>query len=79
MGRFLFVFQLFLMLQGLNEGLLGKVLGVGDVLHEAVDLHEDPTEVLGNKAVLPFLELQAGLDDVAHADRKSRSHGSLHM
>jgi hypothetical protein len=33
--------------------------------------------VLGNKAILSLLELQAWLDDVAHADQNSRSHRSL--
>ena len=74
---FLLVFELFLVLQSLDEGFLGKVLSVGDVLHQMIDLHEDPPEVLGNKAVLPLLELQTGLDDVAHAAQYSRFHWSL--
>jgi hypothetical protein len=65
------------MLEGLNEGLLGEVLGVGDVLHEVINLDEDPPEVLGNKAVLPLQELQAGLDDVAHLANYYSFHRSL--
>ena len=38
----LFVFELFLVLQGLDEGFLGQVLGVRDIAHDPVDLHENP-------------------------------------
>jgi hypothetical protein len=79
MGRFLLVFELFLVLESLDEGFLGEVLGVRDVLHKVIDLHEDPPEVLGNKPVLPFLEFQAWLYRVAHADQNGSSHRSLHM
>src|SRR5580704_10945021 len=78
MGRFVLVFELFLVLQGLDEGFLGEILGVGDVLDYMIDLPEDPPEVLGNKTVLSFLELQAWLDDVAHANQYGGSHRSLH-
>src|ERR1022692_4891978 len=59
-GRFLLVFELFLVLQGLDEGLLCEILGIRDVLYEVVNLHEDPPEVLGNKAVLSLLSSRPG-------------------
>ena len=40
--RLLFVLELFLVLQRLDEGLLGEVLGVRDVPHNPVNLHENP-------------------------------------
>ena len=67
MGCFLVVLQLFLMLQGLDEGLLGQVLSVSDVLHQMVDLYEDTPGVFRHKAVLPFQEVQAGVEDVTHS------------
>ena len=42
MGRFLFVLELVLVLEGLDEGLLGKVLGICDIFHDAVNLDENP-------------------------------------
>ena len=77
MRRFLLVLELFLVLQGLDEGLLSQILGIGDVLHQVIDLDEDPPEVLGNKSVLPLLKLQAWLYRVTHADQYSRAHRSL--
>ena len=41
-SRFLFVFELFLVLERLDEGLLGQILGVRDIPDDPVDLHEDP-------------------------------------
>src|ERR1043165_6343580 len=40
------------MLQRLDERLLGQILGIGDVADDAVDLQEDSSQVLRNKAVL---------------------------
>jgi hypothetical protein len=42
MRRLLAIFKLLLPLQGLDEGLLGKVLGVGHVAHNAINLHKNP-------------------------------------
>ena len=38
----LFVFELFLVLQRLDEGFLGQILGIRDVVDNPVNLHEDP-------------------------------------
>jgi hypothetical protein len=54
---FLLVLELILTLEGLDEGFLRQILGVGDIAHHAVDLHENSPQVLGNKAVLSFQEL----------------------
>ena len=62
MRRFLLVLELILALQRLDEGFLGEILGVGDVADNAVNLHEDAPQVFGNKAVLPFEQVQSGLD-----------------
>ena len=58
--RFLFVLELFLMLEGLDEGLLRQILGVRDISHDAIDLHEDPPQVIGNKAILSLRSSRPG-------------------
>ena len=63
MSGLLLIFELLLVLQGFDKGFLGKVLSIGNVLNQVIDLHEDSPEVLGNKAVLSLLELQTGLDE----------------
>ena len=77
MGRLLLVLQLFLVLEGLDEGLLGEVLGIGDISHNPVDLDENPAQVLGNKPILPFRQLQARLDHFAHLAVNYSSHRVL--
>ena len=51
------VLELFLVLEGFDEGLLRQVLGIRDVADDAIDLHKDPAQVVGNKPVLPIRQL----------------------
>src|SRR5690349_4372774 len=66
---FLLVLELFLVLEGFNEGLLSQILGIRDISDDTVDLYENPPQVIGNKAILPLDQLQAGLGDFAHRAR----------
>jgi len=68
---------LILALEGLDEGLLGEILGIRDVPDDAVNLDEDTPQVLGNKSVLPVQELQARLDNFAHQTVNDRFHRFL--
>src|SRR5690349_491567 len=70
----LFVLELVLVLERLNEGLLSKVLGIRDVPDDAIDLEENPPQMSGNKLILPFLQIQAGLDGVIHCTANNRLH-----
>jgi hypothetical protein len=76
MGRFLFILELFLVLEGFDEGLLGQVLGIRDIPDDTEDLYKNPPQIIGNKAILPLDQLQAGLGDFAHRARNDYSHGS---
>jgi hypothetical protein len=71
MSGFQLVFQLFLMLESLYEGLLGYVLGIRGVADYSVDLYEDAPQVIRNKTVLTLKELQTGLGDFAHLPANS--------
>ncbi len=77
MGGLLFVFELFLMLERLDEGLLGEILSVGDISHNPVDLDENPAQVLGNEPILPFRQLQARLGNFTHLAVNYSSHSVL--
>src|SRR5207237_934990 len=46
------VFELFLPLQGFDEGFLREVLRVMDVAHHAINLQENAPHVLGDKTLL---------------------------
>ena len=76
MGCLMLIFELLLMLQRLDESLLRQVLRIWDIAYNSVDLNEDPPHVLGNKAILPFQQLQAGLDDFAHFAANDGFHGA---
>ncbi len=56
--RLLFVLELLLPLQRLDEGFLGEILGVGHVAHDAVNLHEDAPQIVGDKTVLSLHGLE---------------------
>ena len=57
-AAFCFVLELFLPLQCFDEGFLGEILGIGDIAHHAVDLHEDAPQVVRDKPVLSFDSLE---------------------
>ena len=48
----------------LEEGFLSEILGVGDVIHNAVDQHKNPPHVLGDKTALLFLRGYGFASDV---------------
>ena len=77
MGGLFFVFELLLVLESLDEGLLGEILCVRNVAHNPVNLHEDSPHVLRNKAILAFQQLHAGLDDLVHRDKDGGFHRFL--
>lgn len=52
LGGFFGVLQLVFALEGLDEGVLGEVLRVGDITDNAVDQSEDTTKILTDKAIL---------------------------
>src|SRR5258705_9519730 len=52
--RLQFVFELILPLKSLNEGLLRKILRVGYIADDTVDLDEDTAKKVGNKPILPL-------------------------
>jgi len=56
-GGFLLILELLLALEGLDEGLLGKVLSIRDIPYNSVYLDKDPPHVVGDKAVLLFQQL----------------------
>ena len=62
MGGLLIVLELFLVLQGLDEGFLGEILRIRDIPYDSVDLYEDPPQIIGDKTVLPLVGLERGLD-----------------
>lgn len=54
LGSFLGVFELIFTLERLNEGLLGQVLGIGNIADNAIDDREHMAKIFANKAVLSF-------------------------
>ena len=54
MGRFVEIFQLLLTGKGLDKGVLGKVLRVGDIADDAVDEEEDALHVRLDEEVMPL-------------------------
>ena len=73
--RLLFVLELVLALQRFDEGFLRQILRVGHIAHNAVNLHENPAQVLGDKAVLPLERFHRRLHCVAHQVAIQRFHG----
>ena len=64
MRGFLFVFQLILPLQGLDEGFLGQILGVMNAADHAINLQENAAQMFGDKA---FAQTARGLEAVRPA------------
>ena len=54
LGTFLGVFELIFTLERLDEGLLGQILGIGDIADNAVNNGEDTAKIFADKAVLGF-------------------------
>jgi hypothetical protein len=52
MRRLLFVLELFLALESLDESLLREILRVVDIAHHAVDLEKDSPHIVGDKPIL---------------------------
>ena len=76
MRGFLFVLELLLPLQCFDESFLGEILGIRDIAHHAVNLHEDAPQVVGDKPVLSFDSLERRGQQFAHdlAIHDSRTH-----
>ena len=74
MRGLLLVLELVLPLQGLDKGLLGKILGIGGVAYNPINLLKNTAKMVGNKPVLPFQQVQARFHSVVHFDINGGFH-----
>ena len=77
--RLQLVLELILPLQRLDEGFLRQILRVGHIPDDAVNLDEDPAQIVGDEAILPLQAFRdTGLERFAHRIGDLDGNGAQH-